>query len=75
MTVHIFNLAHLMCIYLQPPKIHCHYCNLQYENLYEIYNICVTAENKDIDYQLNFFFQVQDQQEGNVFCSSRLSSV
>ena len=30
-------------------------CDLQDENQYEIYNIHVTAENKETDYQHNFF--------------------
>ena len=54
MTVHIFNFCTLNVHFVQRRNFHCHYCNLQDEKLYKIYNIHVTGENKEIDYQLNF---------------------
>ena len=54
MTVHIFNYC-TQPAFRTASQFSLSLHNLQDENQYEIYDIYVTAENKEIDYQFNFF--------------------
>jgi len=46
--------THLSCLALESHKIYCHYTNSYDKNLYAVYSIIVSEENKEDYSKLNF---------------------